>query len=308
MIVGVYVDDLIVTGSSSDVIETFKNEMTQEYYMSNLGSLSSYLGIEVKQGKNFIFLSQTAYSQKVLQHAKLGECNAAITPLESRAQFTNEEGRLMVNSNVYCSLIGSLRYLTHTRLNLLFSVGIPSRYMENPSQEHYNGVKRVLRYIKGTEDCGLFCKKGDLKGELIGYSDSDFAGDCNDRKSTSGHIFFFGGMAVSWSSQKQSIVALSSCEAEYVAATTATCQAMWINRLIRELTSNEELTVKLLVDNESAITLSKNSVHHNCTKHIDTHYHFISECVEDKKIEIIFIWTEDQLADMFTKALRRMKF
>ena len=95
--------------------------------------------------------------------------------------------------------------------------------MENPTQEHYNGVKRVLRYLKGTKDYGLFYKKGDLKGELIGYSDNDFAGDCNDRKSTSSHIFFFGGMAVSWSSQKQGIVALSSCEAEYIAATTATC-------------------------------------------------------------------------------------
>ena len=232
LIVGVYVDDLIVTGSSSNVIETFKTEMTQEFDMSNLGSLSSYLGIEVKQGKNFIFLSQTAYAQKVLQHAKLGECNVVATPLEARIKFTNEEGRSTVNSIVYCSLIGSLRYLTHTRPDLLFSVGILSFYMENPTQEHYNGVKRVLRYINGTEDYVLFYKKGDLKGELIRYSDSYVAGDCNDQKSTSGHIFFFGGMAVSWSSQKQSIVALSSCEAEYIAATSATCQAVWMNRLI----------------------------------------------------------------------------
>ena len=276
--------------------------------MSNLGSLSSYLGIEVKQGKKFIFLSQMAYAQKLLQHAKLGECNVATTPLEARAQFINEEGRSTVNSTIYCSLIGSLRYLTHTRPDILFSVGILSRYMENPNQEHYNGVKRVLRYVKGTEDYGLLYKKGDLKGELIGYSDSDFAGDCHDRKSTSGHIFFFSGMAVSWSSQKQSIVALSSCEAEYITAITATCQAVWMNQLIRELMNNKESKVKVMVVNQSAITLSKNPVHHNCTKHIDTRYHFIRECVEDKKIEITFIRTEDQLADIFTKALGRLKF
>ena len=167
--------------------------------------------------------------------------------------------------------------------------------MEKPTEEHYNGVKHILRYIKGTEDYGLLYKKGDLKGELIGYSDSDFARDCHDRKSTSGHIFFFGGMTVSWSSQKQSIVALSSCEAKYVAATTATCQAVWMNWLIGELTSNEESTVKLMVDNQSAITLSKNPViitcqfsdqpihphsltgSRSCTKHIDTRYHFIRE-------------------------------
>ena len=231
--------------------------------MSNLGSLSSYLGIEIKQGKDFIFLSQTAYAQKVLQHAKLGECNSAFTPLEARAQLTYEEGKSTVNSTAYRSLIGSLRYLTHARPDLLFAVGMLSRHMENPTQEHYIGVKRVLRYLKGTEDYGLFYKKGDLKGELIGYSDSNFSGDCNDRKSTSGQIFFFGGMAVSWSSQKQSIVALSSCEAEYIAATSATCQAVWMSRLIGELMSDEMTKVKLLVDNQSAITLSKNPVHRN---------------------------------------------
>ena len=155
LIVGVYVDDLIVTGSSSAVIETFKAEMTCEFDMSNLGSLSSYQGIEVKQGKSFIFLSQTAYAEKLLQYAKLGECNTATTPLEARAQFTNEARSSMVNSIAYRSLIESLRYLTHTRPDLLFSVGILSRYMESPYQEHYNGVKRVLRYVKGTEDYGL---------------------------------------------------------------------------------------------------------------------------------------------------------
>ena len=100
------------------------------------------------------------------------------------------------------SLIGSLRYITHKRPGLLFSVGILSRYMENPNHEHYSGVKRVLRYVKGTEDYGLFYKKGETITELIGFSDSDFARDSSDRRSTSGHIFVFGGMAVSWSSQK----------------------------------------------------------------------------------------------------------
>ena len=308
LIVGVYVDDLLVTGSSSRAIEDFKAEMTREFDMTNLGSLSSYLGIEVKQSKDFIFLSQTAYVQKVLQHASLGQCNSVITPLESRVKFLSEEGKSTVNSTTYRSLIGSLRYVTHTRPDILFAVGILSRHMENPNQEHYSGVKRVLRYLKGTEKFGLFYRKGDFKGELIGYSDSDFAGDSNDRKSTSGHIFFFGGMAVSWSSQKQSIVALSSCEAEYIAATSATCQAVWLSRLLGELMKDEAMKAKLLVDNQSAITLSKNPVHHNRTKHIDTRYHFVRQCVEEKKIEVEFIRSEDQLADIFTKALGKAKF
>ena len=215
----------------------------------------------------------------------------------------------MVNSTLYRSLIGNLRYLTHTH-GLIFY--FRWEYLVNAwkilPKSTIMEVKRVLRYVKGIEDYGLLYKKGDLKGELIGYSDRDFAGDCSDRKSTSSHIFFFGGMTVSWSSQKLSIVALSSCEPEYIAATTATCQAVWMNRLIGELTNNEETKVKLMVDNQSAITLSKNPVHHNRTKHIDTRYHFIRECVEDKKIEIAFIRMEDQLADMFTKALGRLKF
>ena len=132
IIVGVYVDDLIVTGSSSAGIENFKGEMTREFDMSDLGFLSSYLGIEVKQGKSYIFLSQTTYAHKLLQHEKLEDCNAAITPLEARAKFTYGEGRSTVNSTAYRSLIGSLRYLTHTRPGLLFSVGLLSRLMENP--------------------------------------------------------------------------------------------------------------------------------------------------------------------------------
>ena len=124
--------------------------MAREFDMSNLGSLSSYLGIEVKQGKSYIFLSQTTYVHKLLQYAKLEDCNAANTPIEARAQLTHEGGKSTVNSTTYRSLIGSLRYLTHTRPDLLFSVGILSRHMENPTQEHYNGVKRILIYIKGT--------------------------------------------------------------------------------------------------------------------------------------------------------------
>ena len=307
IIVGVYVDDLIVTGSSSTGIEKFKEEMTREFDMSDLGFLSSYLGIEVKQGNQYVFLSQTSYARKLLEHANLGECNAVATPLEARVKFTNEGGT-RVNSTLFRSLIGSLRYLTHTRPDLLFSVGFLSRFMQNPTQEHYNGLKRILRYVKGTEDYGLFYKKGDMKGELVGFSDSDFAGDCHDRKSTSDYIFFSGEKAISWSSQKQSIVALSSCEAEYIAATSATCQAVWMSRLIKELTNEAETSVKLMVDNQSAITLSKNTGHHNRTKHIDTRYHFIRECVEDKKVEIGFTRTEDQLADILTKALGRLKF
>ena len=147
--------------------------------------------------------------------------------------------------------------------------------MEKPSHEHLNAVKHAIRYVKGTADYTIFYKKGEFNSELIGYSYSDFAGDIGDRKSTSGYIFLLSGMAISWSPQKQNIVVLSSCEAEYIAATAAACQALWMNCLIGELMNNGEMKVKMMVDNQSAITFSKNPVHHSRTKHIDTQYHFI---------------------------------
>ena len=229
---GVYVDDLIVIGSSTEAIKTFKGEMKKRFEMSDLGSLSSYLGLEVKQVDDYIFLSQNTCAQKILEYAQLTECNAVSTPVEARVKFTRIEESDRMNVTTYRSLIVSLRYLTHTRLDLLYSVGILSRYMEKPSQEHLNVVKRVIRYVKGTTDYGLLYKKGDSNSELVGYSDSNFVRDIGDWKSTSSHIFFLGGMAISWSSQKQSIVALSSCEAEYIATTVVGFQALWMKCLI----------------------------------------------------------------------------
>ena len=280
--VGVYVDDLIVTGSSTETIKTFKVEMKKRFKMSDLGSLSSYLALEVRQDNGYIFLSQNAYAQKILEYTKLTKCNAVSTPLEARVKFTSIEESDRVNVTPYRSLIRSLRYLTHTRPDLLYSVGILSRYTEKPSPEHLNAVKRVIRHVKGTADYGLCYKKGESNFELIGYCDSNFAGDVGDRKSTASHNFFLGGMTIKWSSQKQSIVALSSCEAEYIAATGAACQALWMKRLISDLKHEEHKGVKLMVDNQSAITLSKNPVHHNRTKHIDTRYHFIRQCIKTR--------------------------
>jgi hypothetical protein len=143
---------------------------------------------------------------------------------------------------------------------------------------------------------------------LLGYSDSDYAGDVEDRRSTSGAVYFLGRSLVTWSSQKQKIVALSSCEAEYVAAAAAACQGIWLSRLIADMLGTKEATVKLLMDNMSAIALSRNPVHHERSKHIDTKFHFLRECIEDGKVEVDHIGTADQLADIFTKSLGRIKF
>jgi len=165
--------------------------------------------------------------------------------------------------------------------------------MEASGREHWAAVKHILRYLRGTLGYGCKYEKGaELKLMLIGYSDSDFAGDVEDRKSTSGVGYFLDSSLVTWASQKQKIVALSSCEAEYVAAAGAACQGIWLSRLVADMLRTKVTTVKLLMDNMSAIALSKNPVHHDRSKHIDTKYHFLRECIEDGKVEVDHVGTQ----------------
>ena len=180
--------------------------------------------------------------------------------------------------------------------------------MSKPSSEHMNAAKRVLRYIKGTSSFGLRYERGLKKHFVQGFSDSDFAGDKFDRKSTSGQVFFIGNYAITWNSVKQGVVALSSCEAEYISASAASCQGIWIIRLIEELLNKKVSPFKLFVDNVSAISLSKNPSQHGRSKHIDTKFHFIRDCVEKGYVEVDYVKTESQLADFFTKPLGRIKF
>jgi hypothetical protein len=180
--------------------------------------------------------------------------------------------------------------------------------MEAPTTTHLAAVKHLLRYIAGTLNFGVRFGKGHGKIKLLGYSDADNAGDVDDRKSTTGLFFFLGQAPVSWQSQKQRPVALSTCESEYIAAATAACQATWLSRLLGELLNEEPQAPMLLIDNKSAISLCKNPVLHERSKHIDTRYHFICECVEEKELEVDYIRTEEQLADILTKDLGRIRF
>ena len=309
LLVGVYVDDLVICGPSVNDISQFKKEMMRKFNMSDLGLLSYYLGIEVKQGADGITLSQSAYAVKILENAGMLNCNPTATPMEARLKLGKREEDEVVRPFEYRSIIGSLRYIVNTRPDLAFSVGVVSRFMEAPSRAHWGAVKQILRYLKGTTGYG--CKYGrgtEAKPLLLGYSDSDFAGDAADRKSTTGVVYFLGSNLVAWASQKQRIVALSSCEAEYVAAAVAACQGVWLSQLIGDLLGTKEAPVKLLMDNKSAIALSKNPVHHDRSKHIDTKFHFIRECIAEGKVEVDHIGTAEQLADIFTKALGRAKF
>ena len=311
LIVGVYVDDLIITGGDDDAVRSFKGQMLRTFRMSDLGLLSYYLGLEVTQGAQGITLRQGAYATKILEKAGLASCNASATPMEMKLKLEKEGTTPTVDATEYRSLIGSLRYLCNSRPDLAYSVGYLSRFMEAPRQEHLAAVKRVLRYVAGTVHWGVHYHPAGSKGAqpvLLGYSDSDLAGDINDRKSTSGLVFFLAGGPVAWQSAKQKVVALLSCEAEYIAAAAATCEAVWLARLLAELVGGAVHTPKLKVDNKSAIALMKNPVHHDRSKHIDVKFHFIRECCDRKLIDVEFVGTELQLGDLLTKALGRTRF
>jgi hypothetical protein len=210
--------------------------------------------------------------------------------MQPKLKLKKESSMKKVDPTEYRSLVGSLRYLVNTRPDLAFSVGYVSRYMEEPHEDHLVAVKQILRYIAGTSGVGVFYpKKKEDSAELMGYSDSDLTGDLDNRKSTSGVLFFLGKSPVSWQSTKQRVVALSSCEAEYIAAATAACQGVWLARLLSELKDSEVRVLVLRVDNMSTISLIKTPVHHDRSKHIDVRYHLIREYEQTCQIAVDFI-------------------
>ena len=257
----------------------------------------------MRQHNGGIDLGQAAYAAKILDKADMTGCNPCHTPMEPRFKLSRVSSAQPVDATDYRSIVGMLRYLVHTRPDLAFSVGYVSRFMQEPTTEHMAAVKHVLLYVAGTLHGGVRYTRGDHDAPLIGYSDSDLGGDVDNRRSTTGVAFFLGSNLVSWQSQKQRVVALSSCESEYMAATTAACQGIWLARLLGEIKDEELKAAVLNVDNKSAISLSKNPVYHDRSKHIEIRYHFIRECVENGKIQIEFVRSGDQLADVLTKAL-----
>ncbi|KAG7559183.1 Integrase catalytic core [Arabidopsis thaliana x Arabidopsis arenosa] len=308
LVIAVYVDDLFVTGTNLKIIKEFKEEMSSKFEMSDLGKLTYYLGIEVIQHNEGIALNQHRYALKILEEAGMRDCNPVHTPMETGLKASKSEHEKEVDATSYRKNVGCLRYLLHTRPDLSYCVGILSRYMQSPRESHAVAMKRCLRYLKGTTSLGLAFKRSNNVPKLIGYSDSSHNVDPDDGKSTMGHIFYLGEGPISWCSQKQSVVALSSCEAEFMAGTEAAKQAIWLQDLLSEIagTPNEKVTV--FIDNQSAIALTKNPVFHGRSKYIHRRYHFIRECVELGQIEVMHVPGEEQKADILTKALGRIKF
>ena len=207
------------------------------------------------------------------------------------------------NPTYFKSLVGSLHYLICIRSDIL----LVSRYIEEPKMSYLKAAKHILRYIKGTLNHGLFYSSNNLL-ELVGYSDSDWAGDIDDQKSITGFVFFFGNTTFTWSSKKQSIITLSTCEAKYVAATSCVCHAIWLRNLLTNIQIPQKEATKTYIDNKSTIELAKNPIYHDRSKHIDIKYHFIRNWVKEKIVYLMHTKIRDQVADIFTKPLQVKAF
>jgi hypothetical protein len=307
LIVVLYVDDVIFTGNDDQLIKNFKSVMKEEFEMTDMGFLRYFLGIEVDQNEKGIFISQARYVNQVLSRFNMQECKAAITPTVMGLKLSREDSSKDFDPSLYKSIVGSLMYLTATRPDIMYAVSLISRFMERPKEAHWQAAKRILRYVKGTKMFGILYNVSE-HSDLVGYTDSDWAGSVDDRKSTSGYVFHMGSGAISWASKKQSIVALSTAEAEYVAATAAACQAVWMRRMLRSLGQEQAKATVIFCDNSSAIALSKNSVFHKRTKHIDTRFHYIRELVNNGEIVLEHCRTQEQVADILTKPLDQKSF
>ncbi|XP_033138570.1 uncharacterized protein LOC103844422 isoform X1 [Brassica rapa] len=309
LVVAVYVDDLFITGANVQHIIDFKKEMSAQFEMSDLGKLTYYLGIEVTQHQGGITLSQKNYAEKILEEAGMKDCNLAHTPMDSGLKLSKSEEERSIDATGYRRNIGCLRYLLHTRPDLSYCVGVLSRYMQDPKESHGAAMKQCLRYLRGTTSYGLaFENEKTRTTRLVGYSDSSHNVDQDDGKSTTGHVFYLGDSPITWCSSKQETVALSSCEAEFMAGTEAARQAIWLQDLLGQISENLCKKTVIRIDNQSAIALTRNPVFHGQSKHIHTRYHFIRECVEKGLLEVEHVPGNEQKADILTKALGRIKF
>ena len=308
-IIAIYVDDMIFGGENEMTINEVKKRVAEKFDVEDMGKLHHFLGVKIIQSTSYIWIGQPAYTEALLKRFSMENSNAVDTPFEAGTKLVkSQESDKPYDKTKYQSAIGSLLFLSNrTRPDISFAVGKTSRYSSNPSNIHWSAVKRIMRYLNGTIHLGLAYMR--CRSErLVGYSDADWAGDLDDRISTSGYVFKLSEAPISWRSKKQTCVALSTAEAEYMALASAVQEAIWLERLISDLLGSKEETVTVYEDNMSTICMGKNQQYHGRTKHISIKYHFVREKLAEGVVRIPYCKSEDMLADIFTKPLCAPRF
>ena len=311
-VVAVYVDDLIVMTKTAKEMQHIKESLALHFEMKDLGDLHYCLGISIEQDKSHkcLWMHQRQYILNLLTKYGLTEAKTVSTPADMSVKLKKDDGfSKEVNSVSYQSMVGSLLYAAiATRPDISQAVGVASKFCSKPTEAHLTAVKRILRYLKGTLNLAIRYQKSE-NNPLIGYSDADWAGDLDDRHSTTGNLFLMTGGPISWLSKKQAVVALSTSEAEYVALSSAIQEVVWLRKLlISDIQVTSRDPTLLMEDNQGAISIAKNPVAHSRTKHIDIRYHYIREAIQEAIVNISYCPTEQMVADLLTKPLPKERF
>lgn len=308
-LLGVYVDDIVLASKSSARLEEVKRALAKKFDIKDMGKLHHFLGMKIVQDKatGKVWIGQPAYTESLLQKFEMETAKAVATPVDTGTKLMKAIDEECFDQRLYQSAIGSLLYLSvATRPDIAFAVSSAAKFSANPTKQHWTAVKRIMRYLRGTTNLGLaFFPQ--VSGKCVGYCDADWGGDLDDRKSTSGYLFQVGGAAVSWRSKKQTCVALSTAEAEYVALASAAQEAVWMGQLTTELGIEPE-AITIFEDNQSAISMTKNPQFHGRAKHIDLKYHFVRDQVSEGTVKLEYCPSKEMIADMLTKGLPKDQF
>ncbi|KAK1424826.1 hypothetical protein QVD17_20164 [Tagetes erecta] len=313
----VYVDDIILTGNNSQAINHVVQQLSTTFALKDMGSLSYFLGIEITSQGNDVVLSQRKYINDLLERANLTKAKPVSTPITTSAKLALGDSALFDDPVKYRQMVGALQYVTLSRPDITFAVNKVCQFMHSPTINHWSAVKRILRYLRGTSNYGLQIKHDSSINlhaytdaefqSLSAFSDADWAGCPDDRRSTGGYAIYLGSNLVSWSARKQKTVSRSSTEAEYKALADTVAELTWLQTLLKELRVHTKSTT-LWCDNLGATYLSANPVFHARTKHVEVDFHFVREKVAQRELSVQFISTKDQIADVFTKPLASQRF
>jgi hypothetical protein len=271
------------------------------------GNADNNLYIKIHQSNQGIFISQTKYIKEMLKRFEMEDCKPVITPMKTSCKLRKYYDSKSTYQRKYRSMIGSLLYVTASRPDVMQAVGQVARFQAAPKESHVLAVKRIFRYLKGTKESGLWYLKGKYIS-LIAYTDADWAGCIDNRRSTSGATFYLGECLVSWLSKKKSSVYLSTVEAEYIATTTCFTQVLWMKQTLTGIQVEYDDPIPINCDNTRTISISKNPMMHSKTKHIPIKYHFLREQVAKKNIGVEYVVTKEQVENIFTKPLPRETF
>ncbi|KAK1604948.1 hypothetical protein QYE76_028621 [Lolium multiflorum] len=300
----IYVDDIVVASSSEKAVDVLLQNLGLDFALKDLGELRYFLGIEVKKVCDGIILSQEKYPNELIGQVNMQLCKTVVTPLSVSEKLSLTDGELLSSedSTRYRSIVGAMQYITLTRPDISFSVIKVCQFLHAPTTVYWIAVKRILRYLRGTIALGLRLSRS--SSTLVSaFSDADWAGCPDDRRSTGGFAVFLGSNLISWTARKQATVSRSSTEAEYKSLANATSDVIWVQSLLRELGVSQTRADVLWCDNIGATYLSANPVFHARTKHIEVDYHFVRERVAQRLLDIRFVPSGDQVADGFTKPL-----